>query len=299
MYMVRIERVLIVVAIGFTLCAPARVEAARKDRAFFWELRSPTVTAYILGSVHLMRKDAYPLRAAIEDAFQRADTLVVEVDDNGDAGALLRLMTERSGSDGRDRLKTVLRPETYKLAGETLRQYGLDITGLESLRPWMLATMLTVLETEKYGLSPEYGVDKFFLRRARESGKRIISLESLEYQFRLMNDLPMPEQDALLLSTLEELGDLGSQVNRIMAAWKSGDESEIEALTLDGIKEQPFGDDLYHKIISERNVHMASRIDELLSTEGTVFVVVGAAHLVGEDGIISLLSRMGRAVDRR
>lgn len=293
------RRVLPIVVTGLILCLACQVEAGSSDRAFFWEMRSPKATAYILGSIHLMRSDAYPLNPSIEEAFQSAKTLVVEINDAGDDDALTRIMRENISGPEAVGLRAALSPETYERARKKLSQYGLDIAALETLPPWVLATMLTVLETQRHGLDPEHGVDRYFLRKARGSSKRILPLESVEYQLSLLNSLSMHEQDALLVSTLEELDELGGQIDRIMTAWKSGDESEIEAVIKEGMKEQPFGGDLYRKIIYDRNVNMASRIDELLQTDGTAFVVVGAAHLVGEDGIISLLQRRGHAAERR
>lgn len=295
----RLRHPLLITAICLVLCIPCKSEAGSDDRSFFWEIRSGKATAYILGSIHLMRSDAYPLRPAIEAAFERSDMLIVEADDIDDVDALQRMMRKsRVASEGSG-LRSSLRPDTYERAGERLRQYGLDIAALESLRPWVLATMLTLLETQRHGLDPEHGVDRYFLQKAREQERRIVALESVEYQLNLMNSLSMDEQDALLLSTLEGLGDLTGQINRLMAAWESGDESAVEDLIVESVREQPFGDDLYRKIIFERNVNMATRIQELMGASGTAFVVVGAAHLVGEDGIISLLERRGYTAKRR
>jgi uncharacterized protein YbaP (TraB family) len=166
---------------------------------------------------------------------------------------------------------------------------------VERQRPWFLALSLMSMEVLKLGFDPSYGIDMHFISQA--SGKKeIVELESLEYQFNLLSNLSDDEQEAFLLYTVRDLHTLEKELQSMIDAWKRGDPEALESI----MKKSTEGDidmsAVYEKLIDERNRNMVGKIEEYLVDGKTYFVIVGAGHLVGKNGIIEILKDRGYTV---
>jgi uncharacterized protein YbaP (TraB family) len=156
---------------------------------------------------------------------------------------------------------------------------------------------LESVELMKSGYDPNYGIDKYFLSKA-EGRKKISELESLDYQINLLAGLNDEEQELFLLYTLNELKILVQEVDKLVDAWKSGAVEKMESTITKSLAEDRRFYTIYDKLIYKRNRNMAQKIDGYLKTNNTYFVVVGAAHLVGDRGIIQLLMDKGYSVEQ-
>jgi len=156
--------------------------------------------------------------------------------------------------------------------------------------------MLSSIELMRAGYNPHFGIDKYFLTRA-SGKKKVVELESLDYQIDLLAGLPDREQEDFLLFAIKDLRSLVEQVDTIMTAWTTGDSTAMA-----GILERSVANDnrlkaIYKKIMTDRNRNMTKKIASYLRSGGCVFVVVGAGHLVGQLGIVELLRKEGFTVE--
>ncbi len=270
-------------------------EAASNQKNFLWKVRSDTTTVYLLGSVHFMKKEIYPLNRKIEEAFEKSDLLTVEANVN-DVGKIdVGKLIETAFYTGDDTLEKHVSAETYELVKKEFAASGMLLGLVDKQKPWFLALTLTSLKLVQLGFDPTYGIDMHFLSKA-EGKKRIVELESLDYQINLLSGFSDKEQEAFLLYSVKEIETLGQEVNALARAWKSGDTQTIESLlTKTGDKGMS---SLNEKMLYERNRHMASRIEDYLRTKETYFVIVGAGHLVGNKGIIEILKGKGYLVEQ-
>jgi hypothetical protein len=156
-------------------------------------------------------------------------------------------------------------------------------------KPWFVAMNMTLVELQKLGIDPQYGVDVHFLAEAK--GKRIIELEGAEAQIELLDGFTDKEQEEFLKYTLNENESIGKSINDMIAAWNAGDAGRIEEYLTESTKDSPEMQTLYRKLFDDRNGKMADRIEAMLKTGNTYFVVVGAGHLVGKTGLIQLLGK--------
>jgi len=283
------------------LMAPAAGGASPEDAATgprhcLWRVRSATNTVYLLGSIHIMRHDAFPLAAVIETAFSSSSVAVFEIDLSADAtvGSALGALAAGALPEGRT-LSDVVSPETYRLATQRLADAGYDIAALQRMRPWMVATTLTLAELQRAGYSPSDGVDQVFQRRATDSGMRVVGLETIDDQLALFADLTPEEDEAFLVQTLRELEALIPQVDELTAHWRAGRVAEVEALLADGFAAFPR---LFEKLVVDRNRRWLPQIEALLAGDQRAFVAVGALHLVGDQGVVELLRAKGYHVEQ-
>jgi len=177
----------------------------------------------------------------------------------------------------------------------------ISILLLQDLLAILLLVILTggaeeqhpLLEMVKLGLDPEQGIDRYFLALARDD-KPVLELETVERQLDVLLDVPEPE--LLVAQTLGQLDELDTIMQRLIDRWKAGDGPALAKLVIeDELAAHPEYATLHKRMFDDRNREMTERIMALQGAGETLFVVVGAGHLVGERGIIALLTRRGYA----
>ena len=275
--------------VGFLLAVGAPAYA---QTSFLWKVQSSTATVYLLGSIHFLKAEAYPLNPAIENAYDLSDILVVEANVN-DLGKLnLTTFMDKAFYQGEDLLQNHVSRETYRLIKKESAGLGLPMEMMEKQKPWFLALSLQAMALIKSGYDPTYGVDAYFLSKA-EGRKRILELESLDEQINLLAGFSDREQELFLTYTLENLSAAGTQADAMAQAWSSGDGPAMESILNKSAAEDATLTPVYEKLINHRNAKMASRIEGYLSSRETYFVIVGAAHLVGREGMVERLRGKG------
>jgi uncharacterized protein YbaP (TraB family) len=293
------RRLLFVFSVLILVCLIASDQLAfsQSQRSFLWRVQSKTNTVYVLGSIHFFKKEAYPLHRKIESAFDQSEVLVVEANVNDIAKLDIEKLVESAMYLGPETLERHVSAETYELIKKETGRLGIPLELINRQKPWFLALVLESLELLKLGFDPNYGIDKYFLSRATGK-KKIVELESLDYQIDLLSKFSDQEQELFLLYTVKDLRVLRQELDRLTQAWISGDAKGMESIMTRGFAEDRRMSSVYEKLILERNRNMASKIEEFLRNKEIYFAVVGAAHLVGNRGIIEILKGRGYLVEQ-
>lgn len=262
------------------------------ERLPVWQLRSGQADVVLLGSVHMAYPDTYPLRAEIEAAFAAADTLVVEVDISGDNGqAIQQLMLQRGLLPEGETLAQQLSEKNWQGLQRYLRSRGLPLAAFERLQPGLVVALLSSMRIAEMGMRPELGIDLHFLEQAAGE-KTVLELETPEQQINMLLDFPNP--DLLVGQTLVQLDQIDLYLKPIYQAWLAGDAEQLDRLILqDELQRNPEFASVFEALFDRRNLAMTEQIEAMLQGSGRYFVVVGAGHLVGAQGIIALLQRRG------
>lgn len=266
-------------------------------KSFLWKVRSETTTIYVLGSLHFSKREIYPLRQEIEDAFDRSDILAVEANVRDIGKTDVQKLIEGALYPANDRLEKHISAETYERVKKEMGELGVPPELVSKQKPWFLAMTIIALESVKLGLDPKLGIDMHFLSKA-QGKKKVVELESLDYQIRLLSGLSERDQELFLLYTLKDLDILEQELDKMIGAWTSGDTKAMEALMTRGVSEDKRLSSIYEKLVYERNKEMALKIKNFLKSKETYFVIVGAGHLVGSGGVIELLKRDGYRVEQ-
>lgn len=274
---------------------PLRLNA--QEKSFLWKVSRGENTLYLLGSIHYLGKEHSPLRRSIFEALDKSKKLVLEIDLNSlSPEATQRVTLEQALYRDGTTLDQNIDPEVYRAAEKRAAQLGLNIKVLSPMKPWFVALTMTALKMRQLGLDPNLGVDRQLAERARLNGTPTGGLETFEFQIGLMDRLDKREQENMLRETVADLDRIERDIGRIVQAWLSGDGAGLENLLLAGKKKYP---DLYAKLIVERNRRWLSEIEKLVNEGGGAMVVVGAAHLVGEDGVIAMLKSRGYKLEQQ
>jgi len=277
------------------LGAAAHVRA--DEKSLLWKVSKGSSSVYVLGSIHYLRSENYPLKKAILDAFETSKRLVLEIDLNATSGqAAQRLMLEKALFRDGTSLPQNISAETYQLAAERATQLGIDMGIFNPMKPWFAAINLIAIKLKALGLDPRRGVDQYLAGEAKRRGKPISGLETLDFQIGLLDQLSKQNQETMLRETVSELDLLDRNIDEIVRSWADGDEAVLAKLLLAGMVEFP---EIHQKVIVERNRRWVPEIEKLLEQGSGALIVVGAAHLVGRDGVIEMLKTKGYSVEKK
>jgi uncharacterized protein YbaP (TraB family) len=269
-----------------------------KGKSFIWQISSENSTVYLLGSIHVASFGIYPLDSTIEDAFKSADYLVVEVNTNEvDAMESVRLLMEYGTYPEGESLQDNVSEELYVQLEAQLAQWNIDIAELDMFKPWVIYNLLEQVQIQELDYHAEYGIDLYFIEKAIRVDKDIIELETFEFQLELISSL----LDEIVILLLEE--DITEPMTKdyldmLFETWENGDAAELERMIFESLTEEPALAPFYYKTLDERNISWAEKIEEFLADEETYFVVVGAGHLVGENGLINILDERGYVTEQ-
>jgi len=232
----------------------------------------------------------------LEAAFHDADLLVEEVDlaEMLDPMAQMGILTKGMLPSNQS-LDKVISPATMALVKKATGDLGDAAGPLMRFKPWMLAITLQAMELLKAGFNPELGLDQHFFDQATAGGKKVQGLETVEFQISRFDGMTPEQQDRMLSETLKELATETAAVGKLGDAWKAGDVPAIERIALADLKSDPV---MYQRLLVERNRNWMPQIEKLFARPGRALVVVGAAHLVGPDGLLAMLKAKGYTVEQ-
>ena len=254
-----------------------------------WIVRDDDTTIYLFGTFHLL--DGRPwFNDEVKTAFDGSDELVLEAllpDNPADiAPVIMRYAVDPNGRKLSERLS----PEQNRMLGEALAGFGVPAAALDSYEPWFVTLTMMTLTAQKMGISGQQGADATLAAAARERGIPLAQLENVDFQMRLLDEVPEAQQVAQLQQVLESIDEVDDMMGPMLAAWSTGNVEQLVNI----MKEHEALDPAFHeRIFKMRNSNWAEWIDSRLDRPGTVFVAVGAGHLAGDDSVQELLKSRG------
>jgi uncharacterized protein len=184
-------------------------------------------------------------------------------------------------------------PRTYDYLRRFFGLLKIPEEKFATLRPWYLAALLQA--PQLHGLSPDLGVEGFLMRRAQANSKPTFGLESLREGVELFSGLTDRQSEAMLLLTFIPAQQRTGADAPMVDAWRRGDADTLARITLDQFHDFP---SLGERILAARNRNWVPKIDSYLRSGQTYFVVVGAGHMGGPDGLLSLLRARGYQIEQ-
>lgn len=264
-----------------------------------WKVSDADNSVYLLGSMHLLTEADYPLASAVEAAFADSAQLVFEIapDQPGQEHLEQTMLQAARRSDGKT-LQQSLPVPTWKALQAYAQTQGMPVAALQGYKAWFVALMVMVAESQKAGVAPALGLDRHLMQRAAAAGKATAGLESAEAQIALFDGMGALAEQQFLQETLADAPRLKQQMDELLAAWRQADEATMERLGLKELRRDYPA--LYQSVNVARNRAWLPRVEALLrdSSHDNALVVVGALHLLGDDGLVRQLARKGYRLQR-
>ena len=276
-----------------------------------WELTTGSGSKVIfMGSMHALKDEVYPLPERIMNAYNSSDVLAVECDvitAADDFSLAMKQMKEMYYDDGTV-FQDHLSPEVAESFAKYAESCGYDVNNYSPCKLWVISSLAEEMSMRETKLKSDLGIDKNLLQMAHDDGKEIFEVESAEFQTDLLMNMPEDILEMMLASyTLENKEALIQSLEDTYTAWKTGDrqffedsndiEKHIEMQEELGVtvtdEEKELFEEYNRIMLYDRNEGMKEKAEELIKSGKNVFFVVGAAHFVGEKGLLRLLEKDG------
>ena len=260
---------------------------------------------YMMGSIHAADDAVNNMPDYFENAFKECTALAVEADvtnvtsDISQAVDMAQKMMYTDGTTIKDHISA----ETYQKAVQLLTDNDMYTSLYDYYMPFAWTSLIDNIVINKSGLDVNKGVDSVLTKRAKKENKKILEIESVEFQLNLFKDFSDETQELMLKSYTED-GVIEKQtkaLDELYDKWKKGtitskdvsDDVDENGMT---DKEKQLIDEYNKKMVDDRNKNMADKAEEYMQGSETVMFVVGAAHFQGEKGILQLMKDKGCTV---
>lgn len=284
----------------FTICLITATGSAAPQTAghpvSMWQINGASNRIYLLGSVHVLRERDHPIPSAIAEAYEDAEILIMEVDiDDLNPIEIASAVNELGVIKDGGSLQEFMGPRLYEEAADYASQLNIPIAMLAKTEPWLAAITVEQMMLVRIGFNPKFGIEFHLSAKASEDNKEILGFETAREQLEFLDKLSLPAQRALLMQTLRESLNIEEDLNLLIDAWRHGDIGFLEENMLVEMRRYP---ELYRTLVVDRNEAWVERISSLTGEEDDYLIIVGALHLVGEDGVPALLSEIGIITDQ-
>lgn len=271
------------------VAAPA--PATTKATPALWVVKDADTTIYLFGTFHLMRPDVDWNHGAVKAAFDKSDSLRLEIANlEAEGPAIAQLMATQgqlpAGQTIYDGLSDSQKARLDKIIAAT----GIPPQAMQPMRPWLASLVLSLSVYAKLGLNPEQGIDKTLDSLARAANKPVEGFETGAEQVGFFASMSEAQQRQMLVATIEDWDQISTMIDQMVVSWKTGNEQQLADLMNASLRTQP---ELAKLLLSDRNERWANWIAGRMAQPGTVFVAVGAGHLAGTDSVQSFLERKG------
>ena len=259
-----------------------------------WKISKNGNELYLGGTIHVLKKEDYPLPVEFSEAFKKSDKLVfetnIEMTKTPEFGQkMTHMLTFPAGKS----LKDAISEKTFIKLKKYLAERNIPIESFLNFKPSMIVLVITVIELQKMGMV-DIGVDEYFHNKAKQAGKTTEYFETVDEQLEFIRTMGQGNEDAMLMSSIDDMSRMEAVMNTIKTAWLSGDENKlVEVGLIEMMRDYP---GIYQSLLVTRNNNWMPHIERMMRDNKVEMVLVGALHLVGKDGLLQQLRDKGYTV---
>ncbi len=274
---------------------PGPAPVAQDINPAMWIVRDADTTIYLFGTVHVLRPGLNWLKDDVKTAFEGSDELVLEIIEPQDPSVMQGILNTMATNPPGTTLRSQLPANVLTKYEATLTTLGLPAMALDQYKPWFASVTLTTVPLLMKGYDLGSGAEKLLTASAKAQNKPLGQLETIEQQLGIFASLNTQQQIEFLDVTLDGVPEITTQIDALVDAWGEGDLERLNTLMNEGFESYP---GLYDALLTNRNANWATWIKARMDKPGTVFMAVGAAHLVGKDSVQAQLAKTGIASSR-
>ncbi len=279
----------------FTTTILLLISLTAHSQSSVWKVEGNNTEFYIGGSIHILRNEDYPLPDEFYEAYDKSEILTTEMDMNemNNPSNALKVQQKLMFQD-ENTLRGVLSEEVYSKLDSVGKSMGMNIRAMDKFRPSMVVIALTFQSLQKLGVTTQ-GVDVHFTDKATRDAKSLLFLETFDEQLSFIENMGEGNENEFVLYSLEDIETNEKEFIDLIEDWRIGRQDLIEKQMQDFKLNYP---DIYETMVVKRNNNWMSHLENYLKTPEVEFVVVGAAHLSGADGVLNKLRQKGYKVNQ-
>ena len=264
-----------------------------------WVVRDEDTTIYLFGTFHLLDGKTDWFNDEVREAFDQSQELVFEIDMPGTeqelAAAMQPLIFQYAIDPEQRTISSELSPEQNRILNDALATVGAPPGSFDMFEPWFVNMSLSGVAAQKLGMTGDSGAEAVIRRAAEGRNMTMTAVETLEEQIRIFDSMPREAQLRQLKESLDNMDEMHEVLGRMLAVWNAGDAEGMERIMNEGLREDPA---LRRELLENRNRAWAEWSAVRMDRPGTVFMAVGAGHLVGPDSVQVFLRQKGIESER-
>lgn len=285
------------VALALAACNPAPAPAQQQTAAgepALWRIHDGDSEIWLFGTAHVLGEDVRWQGPRLRAALASADEIITEMSTGPEATAeFQRVATELGSLPAGQTIFDGLDAQQRARFDRVVRRAGLEPAQFTQVRPWLATLQISYAALAREGQTREHGAETVLV--AQGAGKRQSFFETPSEQVHILADLSLADQTRFMMATLRQIEEDTGLTEALDAAWARGDVAAMDRQFNRDAREA--GPAVYEALIGRRNRAWTERIIERLNGRGRIFIAVGAAHLVGDDGVVAQLRRRGIEVE--
>ncbi len=262
---------------------------------------------YLFGSMHLVNLKEFDFPKYVLDAYENSDYLAVEADIiavQQQKDFATNYLLSSMYSDGTT-IKNHISESTYNKLVKFLEEHYMYNEQLDIYKASFFESIISNIIVQEAGINSEDGVDTFFLKKAKKENKNVLEVESYEFQENLLNSFPDRLYELSIISAIDNFDAQVKEMQRLYKIWKNGNEEELVELikedsldTIEGItaEDKKLINNYNYEVVDKRNIGMKEKFNSYFNNNQKVLFMVGAAHIVGENGLANLLKQEGYTI---
>jgi uncharacterized protein YbaP (TraB family) len=281
--------------VATSLCASLLFINTASAESSVWKVSKNNDVVYIGGTLHILPKSEFPLPTEFTNAYKMVDTIVLETKfpDQSDSNFQAQMMQKMSYSNGK-KITDFLSKSTHKQLNEYMAGFGANLKDFSDFKPGFITTMMAIMEAQRSNISGD-GVDVYFNELAVKDNKGIEYLETITFQLDMLSNMGLGNEESFMKSNLAQMNDFKSMFTKLIKAWRIGDEVTLNDIVIIPMQENPA---TLKALLTDRNKNWLPKIEKMFGDNDKEFVLVGAAHLIGEKSVLGLLKAKGYKVEK-
>ena len=291
--MKKLAAITLVYILALAVCFAANGDASAPfSNGLLWKVEKDGVRpSYIFGTIHLDDERVTDLPTPVKQAFADSTSFTMEM--IIDEASTQKFLTAMLLADGN--LQSMIGDSLFAETAGLMAEYGMPQEITERFKPW--AVMLTlIMPKERQGLI----VDNVLYQQALSQKKSVHQLENVDEQIAVFDGLPTDVQVGLLKQTVTHHDLIPDMVEKSIQAYLKRDLGtmwDVNNSIMETDVDKRFNEIFLQRVLYDRNARIAERLRPLLKA-GDAFVAVGALHLYGKKGVLSLLKSRGYRINR-
>jgi hypothetical protein len=258
-----------------------------------WLIEGNDSKIYVGGTIHRLREKDYPLPKEFYDAYNHSEILVTESDDTQHNTAVnAKKLRDVTLYTDEKTLKSVLNETVYYKLDSVCKQYKIDLTRMSKYKPSLVISSLTYQALRTLDASAD-GVERHFINIAVKDNKSFLYLESFDDQLNFWDNIGKGNENEFVLHSLEDINENNESFEELIECWRHGNEEFMLEQINEFKKDFP---KLYLSLLVERNRSWIPHLEAYLETPEVEFVLFGALHLYGPEGVIQKMKEKGYKV---
>jgi uncharacterized protein YbaP (TraB family) len=281
----------------------AQAAATENAEALLWRIERPgRAASYLFGTVHLTDERVTKLSPAVEQAISGSKTIALEVSDISEkatAAVIAQSAPLVMFTDGR-RLDGLLSGSEYETVKKVISRSGMPSDLAALFKPWIVTMIMSVSDCERTSVQKgERVLDMKLAELGKSRGMQVVGLETIPEQLEALASVPEKQQLDMLRASLKFADRTNDLMETLVQLYLTRKINAALPFQIAIAKQVGIGDDAFagfqEKLLSDRNAKMRTSAEPLLA-DGGAFIAVGALHLPGKQGLVSLLREAGYTV---